>query len=372
MYHPGTDQYGEVYGLAVLPNNETVIAGDFVSYDGYGRNGITLINTDGSLDTTFNPGSGVGGGFDGAGPFINTVVLNSVNQYIIGGNFASYNGTSRSGIARLNANGSLDTTFLSSLSGVDATIWAVAVQPADGKILIGGEFGHVNGAPCNYIARLNANGSLDSSFSLAAIFTGTVNALALQANGQILVGGNFAVNGQTYTDIARLNADGSLDTTFNPGNGADATVRAIVVQPNGQIVMGGDFTFVNGSPLNGIARLNADGSIDSTGFFNGTGTDGSVYSLTYGTNIYYATNVAVSVTNNTVLTTNIVLSTNNSIYVGGQFDTVNGTRRVGFARLNIDGTVDTTFLDTAYNQFAGLVRIYSYRSRRRFTPRGSK
>ena len=49
-----------------------------------------------------------------------------------------------------------------------------------------------------------------------------------------------------------------------------------------------------------------------------------------------------------------------TIYVGGQFDYINGTRRVGFARLNIDGTVDTTFLDTAYNQFAGLVRIYSY------------
>ena len=68
---------------------------------------------------------------------------------------------------------------------------------------------------------------------------------------------------------------------------------------------------VNGTPLNGVARLNADGSIDSTGFFNGIGADGSVYSLAYGTNIYYVTNITVSVTNSSALVTNVVASTNN-------------------------------------------------------------
>lgn len=358
MFQPGTDPNGEVYGLAILPNNETVIVGDFGSYDTYKRNGIVLINTDGSIDNSFNPGSGVGGGFNGTGPFISTVALTSSNLYVIGGDFTSYNGNYSRGLALVNTNGSLNTAFMSGFTGVDGTIRAVAVQP-DGRILIGGEFGHVNGTPCNYIARLNTNGVVDASFSLAAILTGPVHALALQPNGQIVVGGDFAVNGQPYTDIARLNADGSLDTSFNPGNGADDMVRTILVQPNGQIVMGGDFMSVNGTPLNGIARLNADGTIDSTGFFNGTGADGSVYSLVYGTNIYYVTNIFY-VTNINSTVTNIVASTNNLIYVGGQFDSINGTRRVGFARLNTDGTVDTSFLDTAYNQFAGLVRVYSY------------
>src|ERR1039458_3982826 len=356
MFHPGTDQYGEVYGLAILPDNETVIVGDFVSYDQAGRNGIALINTDGSLDTSFDPGSGMGGGFGGTGSFIYAVALTSVNQFVIGGNFTSYNGTSRNGIARLNANGSLDGTFLSALSGADGTVWAVAVQP-DGKILVGGAFTHINGTPCNYIARLNANGVLDASFGVAAICTGPVYALALQPNGQILVGGDFAVNGQNYGGIARLNADGSLDTSFNPGSGTDGTVLSVVVQPDGKILMGGDFTLVNGSALNSIARLNADGSIDSAGFFIGTGADGTVYSILYSTNV----TTSVSITNNNgTFVTNTIASTNNSIYVGGQFDSVNGTRRVGFARLNTDGTVDTTFLDTAYNQFAGLVRVYSH------------
>ena len=369
MFHPGTDQYGEVYGLAILPNNETVIVGDFVSYDPYsqnpGRNGIALINTDGSLDTSFSPGSGMGGGFGGTGSFIYAVALTSVNQFVIGGNFTSYNGTSRNGIARLNANGTLDTTFLSGtgLSGADGTVWAVALQP-DGKILVGGAFTHINGTPCNYIVRLNANGVLDASFSLAAICTSPVYALALQPNGQILVGGNFAVNGQNYGGIARLNANGSLDTSFNPGSGTDGAVLSVVVQPDGKILMGGDFTLVNGSALNSIARLNADGSIDSASFFIGTGANGTVYSILYSTNV----TTSVSVTNNNgTFVTNTIASTNNTIYVGGQFDSINGTRRVGFARLNTDGTVDTTFLDTAYNQFAGLVRIFSYDTPKVFT-----
>jgi uncharacterized delta-60 repeat protein len=363
MFHPGTDQYGEVYGLAILPNNETVIVGDFVSYDQTGRNGIALINTDGSLDTSFYPGSGMGGGFGGTGSFIYAVALTSVNQFVIGGNFTSYNGTSRNGIARLNASGSLDSTFLSGLNGADGTVWAVALQP-DGKILVGGAFTHINGTPCNYIARLNTNGVLDASFSLAAICTSPVYALALQPNGQILVGGNFAVNGQNYGGIARLNANGSLDTSFNPGSGTDGAVLSVVVLPGGKILMGGDFTLVNGSALNSIARLNADGSIDSASFFIGTGANGTVYSILYSTNV----TTSVSVTNNNgTFVTNTIVSTNNAIYVGGQFDSVNGTRRVGFARLNTDGTVDTTFLDTAYNQFAGLVRIYSYDTPKVFT-----
>ena len=355
--HPGTDQYGEVYGLAVLTNNETLIVGDFVSYnDSNGnaikRNGIALVNTYGTLDTSFDPGSGVAGGFNLTGPFIQTVVLTTNNQYIIGGDFVSYNGTGRNGIAMVNTNGALNTSFLNGLTGVDGTVWAVAVQP-DGKILIGGEFGQINGTPCNYIARLKTNGVVDASFNLSAIFTGPVHALALQTNGQIVVGGEFAVNGQPYSGIARLTTNGLLDTSFNPGSGADNMVRTVLVQPNGQIVMGGDFLSINGTPLNGIARLNTDGTIDSTGFFNGTGADGSVYNLVYATNVSYVTNITASLTN-------VVASTNNSIYVGGQFDSINGTRRVGFARLNTDGTVDTSFLDTAYNQFAGLVRIYSY------------
>jgi uncharacterized delta-60 repeat protein len=355
MAHPGTDKNGEVYDLAILPNNETVIVGDFAFYDTAIRNGIALINTDGSLDTSFYPGSGMGGGFHSTSPFIKAVALAASNKYIIGGNFTTFGGaTTRNGIARVNASGSLDTTFLNNLAGADGVVRAVAVQP-DGKVVMGGDFTHINGTPCNYIARLNTDGSRDTNFNLGAIFTSSVYTLALQPNGQILVGGNFLVNGQNYAGIARLNADGSLDTSFDSGYGTDGTVLSVVVQPDGTVLIGGNFTDVNGSSLNGIARLKTDGSIDPN-FFPGTGADDTVRSIIYSTNV--TTTVSVIITNNLPVT-NTTVSSYNVIYVGGSFTSYNGTRRVGFARLYNDGTLDTSFLDTAYNQFAGLVRIYS-------------
>src|ERR1051326_83316 len=74
---------------------------------------------------------------------------------------------------------------------------------------------------------------------------GTVNALAVQADGEILVGGAFTtLGGQTRNRLARLNADGTLDLGFNPG--ANNNVNALLVQPDGQILLGGSFTTMGG------------------------------------------------------------------------------------------------------------------------------
>ena len=153
-------------------------------------------------------------------------------------------------------------------------------------------------------------------------------------NAGIIVGGSFNVGGQIYNNIARLNTNGTLDTTFNPGTGADDIVETLGYQFNGQVVAGGVFTHVNGTPLNHLARFNVDGSLDTTGFFPGSGADDVVYNID-------------------------LQQFNGTMYIGGSFASYNGTHRLGFARLNFDGTLDTTFLDTAYNQFAGLKRIYS-------------
>ena len=117
--------------------------------------------------------------------------------------------------------------------------------------------------------------------------------------------------------------------------------------------MGGDFTDVNGSSFNGIARLNTDGSIDARLFpRHGRGRYGEQHHLLHQC---HTTTVSVIVTNGDSPVTNTLASAYNVIYVGGSFTSFNGTRRLGFARLYTDGTVDTSFLDTAYNQFAGLV-----------------
>ena len=93
------------------------------------------------------------------------------------------------------------------------------------------------------IARLNINGSLDTDFTPE--INGVVRAVAVQADGKMLLGGQFTqVAGEPHRNIVRLNADGSLDTDFNAS--ANPHVRALALQSDGKILMGGAFTQVNG------------------------------------------------------------------------------------------------------------------------------
>ncbi len=132
-----------------------------------------------------------------------------------------------------------------------ASVYSVAVQ-ADGKILLAGQFTSVGGTARNYIARLNADGSLDPGFNPNA--NDIVYSLAVQADGKILLGGMFTTVGGTARNyIARLNADGSLDSGFNPN--ASGTVYSVAVQADGKILLGGYFNTVGGTTRNRIARL---------------------------------------------------------------------------------------------------------------------
>jgi len=110
---------------------------------------------------------------------------------------------------------------------------------------------------------------------------GDVLALALQSGGQILAGGSFTtVNHVTRMYVARLNTNGSLDTTFLAGStsGANGPVNAIVNQTNDRILVGGNFTLFNDFPNNNLVRLMTTGSLD-TSFDTGAGADGAVYAL---------------------------------------------------------------------------------------------
>src|SRR5438309_937817 len=139
----------------------------------------------------------------------------------------------------------------SALDGFDpnanGTVYVVVVQP-DGKILIVGDFTTLspNGGAAvtrNRIARLNPDGTLDTAFDPSA--NNVIYAIALQADGKILIGGAFTTlspNGGaavTRNRIARLNPDGTLDTAFDPN--ANNVVRAIAVQADGKILVGGSF-----------------------------------------------------------------------------------------------------------------------------------
>jgi uncharacterized delta-60 repeat protein len=244
-------------------------------------------------------------------------------KILIGGNFTSINGTSRNSIARLNADGTLDASFLASGAGANGPVFTLAVQ-SDGKILIGGDFTSFNGTARNCFARLNSDSTLDTTF----LATGNgasdqVFALALQSDGKVLIGGFFTtVNSTARNRIARLNTDGTLDTSFlATAAGANYSVRAIAVQPDGKIVIGGEFGNYNGAYRGNIARLKPDSSLDETFINFNSGANSRVSA--------------------------IALQSDGKVIVGGFFSTVNDVVRGGVARLITD--LSPNPIDTAAN-----------------------
>ena len=247
-----------------------------------------VIETDGTLDTTFD-----------AGTFTNGLVLASAYQsdgkLLIAGQFTKVHGVSRAGIARLNADGTLDTSFDPG-TGSDLGVGGVLVQP-DGKILLWKFFHTFNGdGGLAALVRLNSDGSTDSSFNVGHNLSGStgfnlpaVFTVVLQADGKIVVGGQFSFvitpgGNVNRSRVARFNSDGTFDPTYDPGAGAVSSlgeentfvfnVARQSIGPNaGKIIIQGSFDLFDNNPVPGMARLNADGSFDST-FNPGTATNG--------------------------------------------------------------------------------------------------
>lgn len=170
------------------------------------------------------------------------------------------------------ATGSLDTS-LPDLN-VNNTVRAVLPQ-ADGGIIIGGQFTAVGATSRSRLARIAPDGTLDESWCPAGA-DGTVHALAYDSSGRILVGGEFSnLAGVTRGRLGRLLSDGTLDTDFaDPSlrRSSAATVNAVAEQPGsgGKLVAMGVFTDVGpegaayGTDYENIVRIAADGSIDTT------------------------------------------------------------------------------------------------------------
>jgi uncharacterized delta-60 repeat protein len=119
---------------------------------------------------------------------------------------------------------------------------------------------------CALVGSLQAqSGTLDITFTPGTGVDRLIYSVALQTNGAILIAGDFTrFGGTARTNVARLNVNGTLDTTFAPGpsvGGADPFVNAVAVQPSGKVLLGGRFT----SPVaTNLARLNTNGTLDSS------------------------------------------------------------------------------------------------------------
>lgn len=296
---------GNVNAIATQPDEKILIGGDFTFVNGVARSRIARLNADGTLDASFDPGTG-------ANASVNSIAIQSDGKILAAGNFGQFNGSERWFLARLNPDGNLDNSFVPAYRATPLN--RVATVP-DGKILTAG-FVYFDGVVKGALTRLDTDGSLDAAFN--ANINSTVNALALQSDGKIVIGGAFtSVSGISRNRIARLNSDGSLDTDFNPGTGFNSTVLSVALSPDGDIVAGGAFTSYNGTTgRGGIVRLDPTGPID--GAWTSAGG-----------------------TNSQVRTVNLLPT--GKILIGGVFSSVNQSPYSNLARLLPNGATDTVF-----------------------------
>jgi uncharacterized delta-60 repeat protein len=275
---PSTGANAPINAITIETNGLVLIGGEFTAFDNSPINYIARLNLNGSLDTGFNVGSAANNPVYA----LAQTFVNGQSRVVVGGAFSSFDSSPANGIVQLLDNGTVDAGFSAS---ANATVYALAVQP-NGQIVMGGDFTNVNGVAVNHIARLNPNGSVDFGFTNAisspmAGANASVHAIAIQPDGRILIGGNFTnVDGVPCNYVARLNQNGTLDMTFsnallNASAGANGPVDTIALQSDTRIVVGGSFTQFNGVTRNRITRLNPNGGTDYTINF-GTGADGSV------------------------------------------------------------------------------------------------
>jgi uncharacterized delta-60 repeat protein len=302
---------GSVYGSLIQPDGKTILFGDFTSVYGTPQGRMARLLTNGALEggLGFNPGANA--------DIICAAVL-ADGKIMIGGNFTTLQprGTGTihnySRLARLLSDGTVDTTFAN--PGVNAYVLCMAVQ-ANGAVLVGGDFNGAAGfmgATRNRIARLTPAGTLDTGFNPNA--DAPVYAIAQEADGNVLLGGLFNfLSGQPRVRIGRVNGTAGLPIP-GPGtpSGAGNVVYSIALQRDGRAVIGGTFDFVNGVPRNRLARLNTDGTLDTA--FNPNVTGGDVFS--------------------------IALQANQKLVLGGSFTSVGGTARSKVARVDAAGVLD--------------------------------
>lgn len=305
-FAPNVTLYGQAAAIAIQPDNKTIVAGTFTLANNTSRTNLARFNADGTTDVTFDTGTGFNN-------VPSKIVVQADGKILVAGPFSTFNGNPVSGLIRLNSNGSIDGSFAPVVTGVIGA----ELEPG-GKVLVFGNFTTINGSNTARLARLNSDGSVDAAFN-PQISSGTVQAAMQDVGGKYIVGGAFTgVDGFNRSNLVRLNANGSLDQTFN----AAGVTTINDVRP----AAGGKYVCISGagSPT-GLIRRNNDGTADATFRTNAFlgNSDPRLYAM--------------------------LIQPDGTIILGGNFYSINGAPRNNIARFDANGNLDTLFFPTGAN-----------------------
>jgi uncharacterized delta-60 repeat protein len=297
-----------VYCLALQDNGKLLVGGNFTHYNGYIRNKIVRINLDGTIDLSFDPGSG----FAYSLSDVKDIKIQPDGKILVAGSFNSFNGYNYSGLVRLNEDGSLDNSFVPQTGGYTFSFNSIDIQ-TDGKIIAGGDFAYI-GTTNVRVVRFNTDGSIDTSFNPNSTGSATnIEKILIQPDGKVLIAGFFSSfnSNQNIKNITRVDEFGIIDSDFNVGSGPSGFIYDLYLEPDGKILAVGSFTSWNSISQNRIARIKANGMYDSS-FNIGSGATNAINCITKQPDGKYL--------------------------IGGYFDSYGGQTRRRFARINGDNT----------------------------------
>lgn len=310
----GTD--GLVLRLLQQPDGRILVAGAFTNLQGVVRKKIGRLLTTGEVDLEFDAGSLLETNYAAI-----TLGLQPDGRVLV----ATVVEGSTARLLRLQANGSMDESFIQTNLFMGYHIFSILVR-SNGSILVGGGFGSAGGHNSPGLALLRSDGSPDTNFNTQFENTSTVFSITEQTNGGLLLGGVFRRAGESnYTALARTTANLEWDAAFsadwfrsNEAEGAVAAVRSVLEQPDGKLVVAGYFRTVGGYWRQHVARLDSQGRVDSC-FDPGVGlTTATLGGIT------------------------LARQGDGRILIGGYFDSVDGYRCGNVARLLPQSDCDVT------------------------------
>lgn len=379
-------------GLTNLQTDGRII---FLRTESTGAQKIIRLNSSGSIDPSFLSGVGI---IPNTNTAVFDIALLSTGKVLVCGQFSSYNGTNAGNIVRLNSDGTVDNTFQIGI-GSDNTIRRMRIQP-DGKIILAGGFTKINNIAKFFMARINNDGTVDQSFSASS---SSINDIIFETNGNLLTAGDkltvnrLDVNGAFLSNYSGLN---EINNRFNRivrlGNGKilaagstlssqgrnlvllndDLTVdnswalatgvttlgkpNIILPQADGKILMLGAFKYFDSQEKNQIVRLNSDLTLD--------------VSLQSGSGFY-----------NRSFFSYAEQQSDGKIIIHGQPTKYNNDNIGQISRLNLDGTLDNSYnpvlphiqgsvltLDDKLIIYSEFLTLGSQKFIARFTPDGNQ
>jgi hypothetical protein len=291
------------------------VGGQFATIGGQSRNNLAKLTTTGSglADPSWNPSPNGG---------VNALLADGLGSIYVGGAFTSIGGNANANcIARLSAldTGAADASWGVSIDNLGSNYVSAIAFSGNGNIAFGGFFSLVSGQPRHSVAVVTTSAGAVGAAVDAIYQGGTVNAMAAQSDGGLIVGGYFSGAGNLIrSNLLRLRPDGTVDPEWSADTDAPNSLGVeTVIANNDAIYIGGEFTKVGGRPKVGIAKLSTTGTPDASW---GAATDA--------TGGYYGVQA-------------LSLAPNGSVYLGGDFLTVGGQARIGLARVSSSGVFDT-------------------------------